>query len=49
MPGVVVEDGATVTRALVADNVRIGKGATVGKKNSENILLVAEDVKGKEG
>ena len=48
MPGAVVEEGATVIRALVADKVRIGKGATVGKKNSENILLVAEDVKGKE-
>ena len=48
MPGATVEDGATVTRALVADGVHIGKGATVGKKNSENILLVAEDVKGKE-
>ncbi len=48
MPGVVVEEGATVTRALVADGVRIGKGAVVGKKNSENILLVADHVKGKE-
>ncbi|MCR4764478.1 MAG: glucose-1-phosphate adenylyltransferase [Lachnospiraceae bacterium] len=48
MPGATVEDGATVTRALVADGVHIGKGVTVGKKNSENILLVAEDVKGKE-
>ena len=48
MPGAVVEEGATVTRALVADGVRIGKGAVVGKKNSENILLVAENIKGKE-
>jgi len=48
MPGAVVEEDATVTRALVADGVRIGKGAVVGKKNSENILLVAENIKGKE-
>ena len=48
MPGAIVEEGATVTRALVADGVRIGKGAVVGKKNSENILLVADHVKGKE-
>ncbi len=48
MPGAVVEEDATVTRALVADGVRIGKGAVVGKKNSENILLVADHVKGKE-
>ncbi len=48
MPGAVVEEGAVVNRALVADGVRIGKGAVVGKKNSENILLVAENVAGKE-
>ena len=48
MPGVVVEEGAVVTRALVANNVRIGKGAVVGSADSENILLVAEDVKGAE-
>ena len=46
MPGVVVEDGATVTRALVAENVHIGKKAKVGSKGSEEILLVAENVKG---
>ena len=45
-PGVVVEEGATVTRALVAENVHIGKKVKVGSKNSEEIKLVAEDVKG---
>ena len=48
MPGVVVESGATVTRALVADNVKIGKNAVVGNKKSEEILLVAKNVKGDE-
>ena len=48
MPGAVVEDGATVTRALVADGVRIGKNAVVGDADSENILLVAKRVKGEE-
>ncbi|MBQ7679718.1 MAG: glucose-1-phosphate adenylyltransferase, partial [Butyrivibrio sp.] len=48
MPGASVEDGAVVTRALVADNVRIGAGCKVGKKNSEEILLVAKNVKGGE-
>lgn len=48
MPDVVVEDGAVITRALVADGVRIGKGAVVGSADSENILLVAHDVKGVE-
>ena len=45
MPGAIVEEGAVVTRALVADGVRIGKNAVVGDANSENILLVAKNVK----
>lgn len=48
MPGVVVEEGAVVTRALVAENVHIGKNCTVGNKKSEEILLVAKNVKGED-
>lgn len=48
MPNAIVEDGAVVNRALVADGVRIGKGAVVGSDDSENIQLVASDVKGVE-
>ena len=48
MPGVVVEDGAVVTRALVADGVVISKDAVVGSADSETIELVAKDVKGVE-
>ena len=48
MPGCVVEEGATITRALVADGVKIGKGAVVGSADSESILLVAQDVEGVE-
>ncbi|SHK66877.1 glucose-1-phosphate adenylyltransferase [Hespellia stercorisuis] len=48
MPGVVVEEGAVVQRALVADNVKIGKDAVVGSADSENIELVAKRVKGVE-
>lgn len=48
MPGCVVEEGAVITRALVADGVKIGKGAVVGSADSENILLVAQDVEGVE-
>ena len=48
MPGAVVEEGAKVTRALVANGVKIGKGAVVGDPKSENILLVAKNVKGVE-
>lgn len=46
MPGVVVEEGAVVQRALVADGIRIGKGAVVGAADSEHIELVAKRVKG---
>lgn len=48
MPGVVVEEGAVVTRALVADNVKIGKEAVVGSADSEHIELVSKRVKGVE-
>lgn len=48
MPNVVVEEGATVTRALVADGVKIGKEASVGSADSEHIELVAKRVKGVE-
>ena len=48
MPGVIVEEGATVTRALVADGVKIGKNAVVGSADSEHIALISEDVKGDE-
>ena len=48
VPGVVVEEGAVVQRALVADGIRIGKGAVVGAADSEHIELVAKRVKGAE-
>ncbi len=48
MPGVTVLEGATVNRALVAENVKIGKNAVVGNKKSEEILLVAKNVKGED-
>ena len=48
MPGVVVEEGAVVQRALIADGVRIGKEAVVGSADSEHIELVAKRVKGVE-
>lgn len=48
MPGAVVEEGAVVTRALIADGVKIGKNAIVGNADSEHIALISEDVKGVE-
>ncbi len=47
MPGCIVEDDAVVTRALVADGVRIGKGAVVGNADPQlPISLIAKDVEG---
>ena len=46
MPGVVIEDGAVVTRVLVADGVTIGKNSVVGAADSENIELIAKDIEG---
>ena len=48
MPGAIVEDGAVVTRALVADNIRIGANAVVGSADSDHVELVAKRVKGEE-
>ena len=48
MPGAVVEEGAVVQRALVADGIRIGKNAKAGAPDSEHIELVAKRVKGAE-
>ena len=47
-PRSVVEEGAVVQRSLVADGIRIGKGAVVGDPDSEHIELVAKRVKGAE-
>lgn len=48
MPNVVVEEGAIINRALIADGVKIGKGAVVGNANSGHIELIANDAKGVE-
>ena len=48
MPNVIVEEGAVVTRALIADGVRIGAGAVVGSPDSKHIELIAKRVKGEE-
>ena len=48
MPGAEVAEGAVIQRALVADNVKIGKEAQVGSADSEHIELVSKRVKGVE-
>ena len=45
MPDSVVGENAVVTRALVADGVKISPNAVVGSADSKEILLQAEDVK----
>ena len=40
----VLMPGAVVTRALVADNVKIAAGAVIGSADSKEILLQAQDV-----
>lgn len=45
MPGVEVGEGAVIIRTVVADGVKICPGAKVGKAGSENILLIASDIK----
>ena len=44
MPGAKVSQGASVTRCIVAGDVEIGPGVTVGSKNSEHIELVAKNL-----
>ncbi len=44
MPNAIVEDGAVLNRVLVADGVKVGKGAVVGSPDSEHITLIANDV-----
>ena len=46
MPNAIVEEGAVIHRALVADGVQIGKGAVVGSPDSDHIELIANDVEG---
>lgn len=46
MPGAVIEEGASVTRTIVADGVHIGKNAVVGSADSEHIELISANVKG---
>ena len=48
MPNAIIEEDVVIHRALVADGVRIGKGAVVGDPQSEHIELIASDVKGVE-
>lgn len=45
MPGAIVEENAHVTRALVADGVRIGRNCSIGNADSEHIDLIAQCVK----
>ena len=43
----VIESGASVTRCIVADGVRVPSGAKLGSKDSEEILLVTKAIANK--
>ena len=49
MNNVTVGKGAKLTRCLVADDVRIPEGMVLGKKNSDEILLVSKALIAKAG
>ena len=44
MNGAVIEEGAKVTRCIVADDVKVPSGMELGSKDSEEILLVTKSV-----
>ena len=45
LPGCVIGDGATLNRVIVAEGIEIAPGAVVGDPNSEEIELIAENVR----
>ncbi len=49
MNNAVIGNGAKLTRCLVADDVRVPDGMVLGKKNSEDILLVSKSLIAKAG
>ena len=49
MNDAIIGAGAKLTRCLVADGVRVPDGMVLGKKNSENILLVSKSLIAKVG
>ena len=49
MNNVVVGKGAKLTRCLVADDVKIPDGTVLGKKDSDEVLLVSKALIAKVG
>ncbi len=45
LPGSVIGEGATLNRVIVAEGIEIAPGAVVGDPNSEEIELIAENVR----
>lgn len=45
LPGCVIGDGAKLNRVIVAEGIKIAAGAVVGDPNSEEIELVAKNVR----
>lgn len=45
LPGCVIGDGAKLNRVIVAEGIKIAAGATVGNPDSEEIELIAKNVR----
>ena len=45
LPGCVIGEGAVLNRVIVGEGVKIAAGAVVGDANSEEIKLVAQNVR----
>ena len=45
LPGCVIGEGATLNRVIVAEGIKIAPGAVVGDPNSEEIELIAKNVR----
>jgi glucose-1-phosphate adenylyltransferase len=46
LPGAEIGEGAVINRCIIAENVKVDAGCTVGCADSKEIELVSEDVKG---
>ena len=46
LPGAEIGEGAVINRCIIAENVKVDAGCTVGCADSKEIELISEDVKG---
>jgi glucose-1-phosphate adenylyltransferase len=46
LPGAEIGEGAVINRCIIAENVKVDAGCTVGSADSKEIELISESVKG---